>query len=72
LRPSFTPHAEQTCEVGSNRPVLANVRWCRAALYAFQAPKVIHVAEEVPRTPLGKIDRQALRRRYGAGGPAGP
>jgi fatty-acyl-CoA synthase len=38
---------------------------------SFQAPKVIHIADGVPRTPLGKIDRQALRRRYGAGGPAG-
>ena len=26
LRPSFTPHAEHTWLVGSNRPILANVR----------------------------------------------
>src|SRR5450631_4915190 len=26
LGPSFTPHAEQTCDVGSNRPIRANVR----------------------------------------------
>jgi hypothetical protein len=26
LGPSFAPHAEQTCEVGSNLPVLCNWR----------------------------------------------
>ena len=32
--PSFAPHAEQVCEVGSNRPIRANVRPCLRALYS--------------------------------------
>jgi len=33
LGPSLTPHAEQTCDVGSNRPTFANRRPYLAALY---------------------------------------
>jgi hypothetical protein len=32
--PSFTPHAEHTCDVGSNRPIRAKVRPCLRALYS--------------------------------------
>src|ERR1700733_6806164 len=34
LGPSFIPHAEHTCEVGSNRPTLVNRRPYLAALYS--------------------------------------
>jgi hypothetical protein len=30
--PSLTPHAEHTCDVGSNRPIFTNVRPYRRAL----------------------------------------
>ena len=32
--PSFTPHAEQSWDVGSNRPVFPNARPWRRALYS--------------------------------------
>ena len=34
MGPSFTPHAEQVCEVGSNRPILWNSRPYSRALYS--------------------------------------
>src|SRR5690606_41449136 len=37
LGPSSTPQAKQTCEVGSNRPILAKVRPYRTALYSSSA-----------------------------------
>ena len=32
--PSLPPHAEHTCDVGSNRPIFAKVRPCLLALYS--------------------------------------
>ena len=31
---------------------------------AHQAPKAIHVVDELPKTAAGKIDKKALRRPY--------
>lgn len=36
-------------------------QWCRAQLAGFKVPRLIHVLDELPRTGLGKIDRDALR-----------
>ena len=29
-----------------------------------QTPKTIHVVQELPKTPAGKVDKKALRRQY--------
>ena len=31
---------------------------------AHQTPKAIHIVDELPETPAGKIDKKALRRPY--------
>jgi len=36
---------------------------CRASLADFKVPKVIHVVEEIPRTPTGKIQRSLVASR---------
>ena len=33
---------------------------CRATLAGFKVPKAIEFAEELPRTPSGKLQRRAL------------
>jgi fatty-acyl-CoA synthase len=37
----------------------------RERLAGYKVPKVLHLEAELPRTPLGKIDKQALRARAG-------
>lgn len=44
LGPSFTPHAEQTCEVGSQRPIFPNVRPCILALYSSMLTNAVQPA----------------------------
>jgi acyl-CoA synthetase (AMP-forming)/AMP-acid ligase II len=36
---------------------------CRASLADFKVPKVIHVVDEIPRTPTGKIQRSLIASR---------
>jgi oxalate---CoA ligase len=36
---------------------------CRASLADFKVPKVIHVVDEIPRTPTGKIQRSLIGAR---------
>lgn len=38
---------------------------CRARLAAFKVPRVLRVVESLPRTPVGKLDRRALRDALG-------
>ncbi len=38
---------------------------CRAELSGYKVPKAIHFAGSLPRTPVGKFDKRALRREYG-------
>jgi fatty-acyl-CoA synthase len=40
----------------------------RASKGPVQAPKIVAYADALPVTALGKIDKQALRQRYGTGG----
>src|SRR3954452_10684206 len=42
---------------------------CRSRLARFKCPRRIHVVEQLPRTPTGKLLKHVLRRRY-AGQPA--
>lgn len=36
--------------------------WCRADLAGYKCPKELRLVAEVPRNPMGKIDKKALRR----------
>jgi acyl-CoA synthetase (AMP-forming)/AMP-acid ligase II len=40
---------------------------CKARLGGVKAPKAVHVWVEVPRTPAGKFDKQAIRSRFWSG-----
>ena len=37
--------------------------YCRANMAAYKVPKVIRVIDEIPLTPVGKIDKKVLRAR---------
>ncbi len=39
----------------------------KAALGSVKAPKVVHFVDALPSTPVGKVDKKALRERYWAG-----
>jgi fatty-acyl-CoA synthase len=53
-------HAAIVIRDGHGGQGLAGV--LRAALGAVKAPKQIHVFQDLPRTPVGKIDKTAVRR----------
>ena len=40
---------------------------CRSELAGFKCPRALEVVESLPRTTMGKLDKRALRSRYGAG-----
>jgi acyl-CoA synthetase (AMP-forming)/AMP-acid ligase II len=42
----------------------AVIAHCKANLGSVKAPKSVEFTEEIPKTPAGKIDRKALRKRY--------
>jgi len=44
FRPSLTPHAEHTCEVGSYRPIFPKYRPYRVALYSSMFTNADHPA----------------------------
>ena len=46
-------------------------RWVRERLSQHEYPRAIEIVDELPKTPAGKINRQALRERQ-AGRPAAP
>jgi long-chain acyl-CoA synthetase len=35
--------------------------WCRRSLAGYKCPKQIRFVAEVPRNPMGKIDKRTLR-----------
>jgi long-chain acyl-CoA synthetase len=35
--------------------------FCQTSMAAFKVPKHIHIIEAIPLTPVGKIDKKALR-----------
>ena len=37
------------------------LEFCRAEMAAYKVPKVIHLVDAIPLTPVGKIDKKALR-----------
>ena len=40
--------------------------WCRERLANYKVPKTFEIDQELPRLPIGKIDRQALKERLEA------
>ena len=43
---------------GSATSLLA---WCRESLAGYKCPKEIRFVDEIPRNPMGKVDKRALR-----------
>ena len=56
----LTPEAKQS-DPGKIRAEI--LEFCRAEMSAYKVPKVIHLLDAVPLTPVGKIDKKALRDR---------
>jgi long-chain acyl-CoA synthetase len=38
--------------------------WCRTSLAGYKCPKVIHFVDVLPRNPMGKLDKAALKAQY--------
>ena len=51
-------------QVRSGAAVTADelVTWCRADLAGYKCPKELRFVDEVPRNPMGKIDKKTLKR----------
>ena len=47
------------------------IDWAREHIGGYRYPRELYVVESIPLTPVGKIDRKALRGRLGQG-PGGP
>jgi len=47
---------------GSSLQLEELIAFCKGRLAGYKCPRVLHVMEELPRTPLGKVDREALKR----------
>ncbi len=39
------------------------VEFARSRLSAYKYPREVHVLDDLPLTPVGKVDRKALRQR---------
>lgn len=49
---------------GSDKDAQARImEWMRANMAAYKLPKQIHVLDAIPLTPVGKIDKKAMRAR---------
>jgi long-chain acyl-CoA synthetase len=46
---------------GSDVQAPALIEHCRARLAAYKSPRQIHVLDDLPKTPTGKILRRELR-----------
>lgn len=42
------------------------ISWCRDHMASYKKPQKIFYVEQLPRTTLGKVNKVALRKRYGA------
>ena len=43
------------------RAAVARLAWCRESLAGYKCPKEFRFVDEIPRNPMGKIDKRALR-----------
>jgi long-chain acyl-CoA synthetase len=48
---------------GSRLTSEALVAWSRERIGGYKYPRAVHVVDAIPLTPVGKIDRKALRAR---------
>lgn len=55
-------HAFVEAKPGANLTAEELKVWCRERLANYKVPKVFEITAEMPRLPIGKIDKQALRR----------
>lgn len=56
-----TVHARVVLEKGADVPLLTLQRHCREKVSGFKVPRKILVADSIPKTLYGKIDRSKLR-----------
>lgn len=42
--------------------------WCKERLAGYKVPKTFETRDDLPLLPIGKVDKQALRRSHPAGG----
>ena len=57
-------YVELTSEAGQSDPdkIRADILdFCRAEMAAYKVPKVIHLVDAIPLTPVGKMDKKVLR-----------
>jgi long-chain acyl-CoA synthetase len=54
------------CHSGTALDVGTIVGHCRGRLGGYKIPRRLQVVDELPRTALGKVDKPALRRRFGS------
>lgn len=54
----LTPEAKQLDPAMVEADIMA---FCRAEMSAYKVPKLIHIVDAIPLTPIGKIDKKALR-----------
>ena len=54
-------HAWVLCEPGNTETELLS--FCRDQLANYKVPKLIFIRDELPMLPIGKLDRQALRKQ---------
>jgi long-chain acyl-CoA synthetase len=42
-------------------------RWCRNSIASYKCPREFHFVDEVPRNPMGKLDKRSLRLQLSSG-----
>lgn len=50
------------CEPGRSVDADSLKEWCKERLAGYKVPKTFHVRNELPLLPIGKVDKQALKR----------
>jgi long-chain acyl-CoA synthetase len=61
---SLAPDAELTGE--------DLVVWARERIGGYRYPRDVHVVDAIPLTPVGKLDRKAIRAQLAVSPPAAP
>ena len=56
----LTPEARQLDPDKVRADIL---EYCRAEMSAYKVPKLIHIVEAIPLTPVGKVDKKVLRQQ---------
>jgi acyl-CoA synthetase (AMP-forming)/AMP-acid ligase II len=60
-------HAAVVLREGQHASTGELIDFAKSSLAGFKAPKVIHIMNELPKTPVGKILRRVLREPYWQG-----